>query len=292
MRVTIIGSGSSSGTPAIDWGWGRCDPENPRNRRQRASILVQERDTTVLVDASPDLREQLLGARIRHLDAVLFTHSHADHLHGIDDLRAVNRAMGAPLDVYADDETLALIDERFGYVFEALDPEAKVYYKPMLVPHGIGDGDAFSIGAIDIAVFEQDHGLSTSLGFRFGSVAYSTYVVVLSDDAPCRARRYRGLDHRNPGRDRTSDPRPRRQGSRLDRAGPTGACRVDAPQPPSGLCRVGGPAARRGRAGLRRHGHRDRRERGASVIRWRRDFTVCALGACGLGSKAGVDPIS
>lgn len=183
MRVTILGCGGASGTPAIDWGWGRCDPDNPRNRRLRPSILVEEGETRVLVDTSPDLREQLLKSRVNRLDAVLYTHYHADHLHGIDDLRQINRVLDAPLDTYADADTLARIRERFGYVFEPLDEKATVYYKPTLVPHEIGGGDVFQLGGIEVTAIEQDHGHCASLGFRFGPIAYSTDLVELTDDA-------------------------------------------------------------------------------------------------------------
>lgn len=191
IRVTILGSGSSSGTPAVDWGWGRCDPDNIKNRRTRPSILVESGTTRILVDSTPDLREQLLAARVRELDAVVYTHAHADHLHGIDDLRAINRAMNAPLDTYADGKTLEVLRTRFGYVLEPLDEGARFYYKPTLTPHEIADGELFSIGDIEIAAFSQDHGFSTTLGFRFGSVAYTTDVVELSEEA---FERLEGID--------------------------------------------------------------------------------------------------
>lgn len=183
MQVTFLGTGGSSGTPAVDRGWGACDPENPKNRRLRPSILVQNDDTTILVDTSPDLRQQLLEANVRSLDAVLYTHDHADHLHGIDDLRPVNRAMNAPLDVFADSDTLAAISERFGYVFEPLDPSATVYYKPTLMPHTLSGGETFTVGSLDITAFRQDHGYGSTLGFRFGDLAYSTDVVDLPEDS-------------------------------------------------------------------------------------------------------------
>ncbi len=191
IRVTILGSGSSSGTPAIDWGWGRCDPDNIKNRRTRPSILVESGTTRILVDSTPDLREQLLAARVRELDAVVYTHAHADHLHGIDDLRAINRAMNAPLNTYADAPTLEVLRTRFGYVLEPLNEGAQFYYKPTLIPHVIADGELFSIGDIEIAAFSQDHGFSTTLGFRFGSVAYTTDVVELSEEA---FERLEGID--------------------------------------------------------------------------------------------------
>lgn len=183
MRVTILGCGGSSGTPAVDWGWGKCDPSNPRNYRLRPSILVEEGETRILVDTSPDLRQQLLNAEVTRLNAVLFTHYHADHLNGIDDLRPINRVMNAPLDAYGDKETLSVIDERFGYVFEPLAVDAKVYYKPTLIPRTLSDMDVFQVGDIEIATFVQDHGYCDTLGFRFGPIAYTTDVVELPEHA-------------------------------------------------------------------------------------------------------------
>ncbi|MBT4932715.1 MAG: MBL fold metallo-hydrolase [Rhodospirillaceae bacterium] len=183
MKVTILGCGGSSGTPAVGRGWGKCDPNNPKNSRLRPSILVENGDTCLLVDTSPDLRQQLLNADVKRLDSVLFTHYHADHLHGIDDLRQINREMNAAIDVYADADTLRVIDERFGYVLEPLAENADMYYKPTLVPHELNDGDALGIGDIDIQVFTQDHGFCDTLGFRFGPIAYTTDVVELPDRA-------------------------------------------------------------------------------------------------------------
>jgi len=179
VKITILGCGSSMGVPLIGGDWGDCDPAEPRNRRRRVSILVENGSTRLLVDTSPDLREQLLSAEINTLDAVLYTHAHADHLHGIDDLRAINVALKAPLDVYADAATMNLIRERFGYVFQPL--KGDYYYKPTLVPKLI-DGP-FSVGGIAVTSFVQDHGFSTTLGYRFGPVAYSTDVVNLDDRA-------------------------------------------------------------------------------------------------------------
>lgn len=183
MRIRILGSGASSGTPAIDWGWGRCDPRNPKNRRTRPAILVEHEGTRLLVDTPPELREQLIAAKVNTVDAVLYTHSHADHLHGIDDLRAINRARMAPLDAYADARTLEVIRVRFPYVLEPLVEGASFYYKPTLVPHIVADGDSFMIGSIPVLAFEQSHGFSMTLGFRFGAVAYTTDVVELPEHA-------------------------------------------------------------------------------------------------------------
>ena len=183
MKVTILGCGGSSGTPAIDWGWGKASPDNPKNRRLRPSVLVEEGGSRLLVDTSPDLRQQLLNAEVRTLDAVLFTHYHADHLHGIDDLRPINRMLNAPLDAYADAETLDAIASSFSYVFEPLAEDAKVYYKPTLIPHEVKDRDAFRVGEIDVSAFVQDHGYCDTLGFRFGPIAYTTDVVELPEHA-------------------------------------------------------------------------------------------------------------
>jgi len=180
VKITILGCGAAGGVPMISVGWGRCDPANPRNRRRRPSILVEEEGTTVLVDTSPDLRDQLLDAGVRHLDAVLYTHAHADHVHGIDDLREVNRAMGHSIDVFADADTLADIEARFAYVFTPIGPGAKTIYKPLLICHAVDQ--TFQVGPLTITPFEQDHGYSRSTGFRFGArAAYSTDVLNLPE---------------------------------------------------------------------------------------------------------------
>jgi phosphoribosyl 1,2-cyclic phosphate phosphodiesterase len=184
MKITILGCGGASGSPSINVGWGLCDPNNPRNRRRRQSILVEEGPTTILVDTSPDLRDQLLDAKVRRLDAVLYTHAHADHLHGIDDLREINRAMKGPVDCYATRQTLQQILERFDYVFkDAGHGEAmRVVFRPWLIPHEI-DG-SFKVGDIAVDHFEQDHGFGNiTTGFRFGSAAYSTDVNELPEES-------------------------------------------------------------------------------------------------------------
>jgi phosphoribosyl 1,2-cyclic phosphate phosphodiesterase len=133
-----------------------------------------------LIDTSPDLREQLIDARVGRLDAVVMTHAHADHLHGIDDLRALNRLMGQEIPLWADTKTLAEIRRRFGYVFDPPSEPGR-FYKPCLVAHEISG--PFAIDGIAIAPFAQDHGFSTTLGFRIGPMAYSTDVVELDDTA-------------------------------------------------------------------------------------------------------------
>ncbi len=178
MRVTILGCGGSSGVPLVGNFWGDCDPGEPRNRRRRVSILIDQGETRVLVDTSPDLREQLLDARVDRLSAVVLTHAHADHLHGIDDLRSINYLTRAPLPLYGAPATLEEVERRFGYALKPLPPSGE-YYRPALVPVPI-DGERFTIGAIAFRCFDQDHGIGgTTLGLRFGDVAYSTDVVRL-----------------------------------------------------------------------------------------------------------------
>lgn len=174
VKATILGCGPSGGVPTIADGWGACDPKNPKNRRLRPSILVEEGDTRVLVDTSPDLRQQLLNAGVRRLDAVLYTHAHADHLHGVDDLRGINRAMQAALPVYADAATEAILKQRFEYVTTPLADGVELYYKPVLDLRRIAPGDCFTVGGMEIVAYDQDHGYSRTIGYRFGPLAYST----------------------------------------------------------------------------------------------------------------------
>ncbi|MGO8919878.1 MAG: MBL fold metallo-hydrolase, partial [Stellaceae bacterium] len=169
----MLGCGPSWGVPRIGGDWGDCDPQEPRNRRRRVSVLVEEGGSTLLIDTSPDLREQLLDAGVQRIDAVLFTHAHADHLHGIDDLRSVNRLMQSGIPIFASAQTLAEINRRFGYVFDPVKPGRQTaWYKPVLEPQAV-DGP-FSAAGIAVMPFIQDHGFSKNLGFRIGGFAYST----------------------------------------------------------------------------------------------------------------------
>jgi len=175
MKVTLLGCGPSSGVPTTIGDWGVCDPSNPRNRRRRPSIAVQQDDCTVLVDTSPDLREQMLSAGLREVDAVLYTHLHADHVMGIDDLRVVRRHMGRNIQAYAAPDVLEGLKRRFGYLFAGVqDPED--LYRPIIDGHEI-DGPITLGPFAAILPIEQDHGICASLGFRFGKFAYSTDVV-------------------------------------------------------------------------------------------------------------------
>jgi len=179
MKATILGCGTSSGVPVIRLGWGDCDPQEPRNRRRRASILVETDESILLVDTTPDLREQLIDAQVKRLDAVLYTHAHADHCHGIDDLRWICQFNGRPLPTYGAATHLDELRSRFEYVFTPI--KGDFYYKPVLDPRDV-DGP-FRVGDIEVVPFEQDHGYSTTLGFRFGPIAYTTDAVRLDEAA-------------------------------------------------------------------------------------------------------------
>ena len=184
LRITILGCGSSGGVPRLGGHWGDCDPSEPRNRRQRCSILVERvaeaGTTTVLIDTSPDMRNQLLDAEVGRLDGVLYTHSHADHVHGLDDLRMIVINMRARLPVWADAPTKAALLDRFGYAF--IRPEGSMY-PPILDMNDITgdvtiDGPG---GQIVFTPFLVDHGGMDALGFRFDDVAYLPDVVRIPD---------------------------------------------------------------------------------------------------------------
>jgi phosphoribosyl 1,2-cyclic phosphate phosphodiesterase len=160
MKVRLLGCGTSSGVPRIGNDWGTCDPGEPKNRRRRVSILVEQDDTRVLVDTSPDLREQLLDAGVSKIDAVIWTHDHADHCHGIDDLRQIFHFTRQPVPGYARPETLAVLQRRFDYVFEGSSG-----YPPTVEPHVLPD--ALVVGALDIRIIDQPHGSVTSAGICF-----------------------------------------------------------------------------------------------------------------------------
>jgi phosphoribosyl 1,2-cyclic phosphate phosphodiesterase len=187
LTVTILGCGSSGGEPRVGSGWGACDPTNPKNRRRRCSILVERTGdagtTTVLVDTSPDLREQLLDARVQRLDAVLFTHEHADHVHGIDDLRPLVIHTRRRIPVYADHTTGELLRMRFGYCFH--QPPGSDY-PPILTEHRIEAGVPVEIdgpgGILSGLPFTLRHGHGEALGFRFGRFAYVNDVSAVPDE--------------------------------------------------------------------------------------------------------------
>jgi phosphoribosyl 1,2-cyclic phosphate phosphodiesterase len=190
LELTILGCGSSGGVPRADGNWGVCDPADPRNRRTRCSLMVRrisdeppERWTTVLVDASPELREQTAAAGARRLDALLMTHDHADQSHGIDDIRAFALRQRARIPCHADCATEATLLRRFGYVFlgeKSYPPIADIVRIP---PHGVPWSVDGPSGPIPVVTFDQDHGEVRSVGYRFGPAAYSSDVLALPPDA-------------------------------------------------------------------------------------------------------------
>ncbi|WP_132461104.1 MBL fold metallo-hydrolase [Rhodovulum marinum] len=186
LRFTILGCGSSGGVPRLGGHWGACDPDDPRNRRQRCSMLVEregaEGTTRVLIDTSPDLRAQLLQAGIGTLDAVVYTHSHADHVHGIDDLRQIVFNTRQRLPVWADGATQDALFARFGYAF--IQPEGSPY-PPILDMHTIDgpvhvDGPG---GRITLSPFRVNHGAIDALGFRIAGLAYLPDVSEIYDES-------------------------------------------------------------------------------------------------------------
>ena len=183
MKVTVLGCGGSGGVPLVGNIWGACNPANPRNRRRRVSVHVEHAGTGILIDASPDLRVQLLDADIRRLDAVLFTHDHADHSHGIDDLRFLKTGRkDEPIEAWAAPETMAVLAQRFDYIFRQNEKGSGVLYRPFLQARQV-DGP-FRIRDLPVVPFRQQHGLgSFSLGYRIGPMAYSTDVVGLDEPA-------------------------------------------------------------------------------------------------------------
>ncbi len=182
MRVTILGCGTSGGVPRPGGKdglgeWGAANPQDSRNRRRRCSILVQDKGKTLLVDTSPDLRAQLLDAQVERVDAVLWTHEHADQVHGIDDLRPYALRQGR-IEAWADQHTFSVLRRRFGYCFEA---EGDGFYNPIYQPNLI-EGP-FNAAGLPVVPFVQNHGSISSLGFRFGRLAYANDVVTLPDSA-------------------------------------------------------------------------------------------------------------
>ncbi len=178
FQITILGCGSSGGVPRVGGDWGACDPAHPKNRRRRCSILVErftgDQKTVVLVDTSPDLREQLLAAGVTRLDGILLTHAHADHVHGIDDVRPLVIKMKRRIGAYMDHPTSELVLSRFSYIFQT-PPGSQ--YPPLLDPFALEPASPCSIkgpgGAISALPFRLEHGDMDALGFRFGDVAYT-----------------------------------------------------------------------------------------------------------------------
>lgn len=188
MKVRILGSGTSSGVPRIGNDWGACDPTEPRNFRTRSSILVEHDDTRILVDTSPDMRQQLLAAGVSTVDAVIWTHEHADHVFGIDDLRQIYHALGRPVQGYARPRTAAALRRQFGYVFEG-----NRGYPPTVELNELPD--RLRIGAIEVGIVDQPHGGITSAGLRFEAAGkMAGYATDISAMTPEMQAHYQHLD--------------------------------------------------------------------------------------------------
>ncbi len=186
MRVQILGCGGSAGVPSIGGpdgagDWGACDPAEPRNARTRSSIVIEGPAGRVLVDTSPDMRGQLLANRIPGIDAFIFTHAHADHVTGLDDVRLLNRIAGRPLPAYATKTTLDELERRFDYAFKPWRPP--LFYRPVLEVRAIEPGETIDVAGLSIRTFDQDHHVMRTLGLRVGGFGYSTDVVRLDDAA-------------------------------------------------------------------------------------------------------------
>ena len=198
LAVTILGCGSSGGVPRLGGGWGACDPENPMNRRRRCSILVEQSAnndsgiTRVLVDTSPDLRQQLLDLEVDRLDAILLSHSHADHIHGMDDVRPLVIHNHKRIDLYMDQATSDVVKAGFGYIFET-PPGSQ--YAPMLTEKRLQPGRGAALdgpgGVVDVMPFLVHHGEIDALGFRFGNIAYTPDLI---DIPPESIAALEGLD--------------------------------------------------------------------------------------------------
>jgi len=194
LTLTILGCGSSGGVPRIGGEWGACDPANPKNRRRRCSLLATRTSaagrTNVLVDASPDLREQMLTEQVKHLDAVWLTHDHADHTHGLDDLRPFFLMGRKPVPLYADAYTSTTMLRRFGYCFEgakgypAICHLHELHHGRELEAQGAG-------GEIKAMAVPVTHGDITALCFKFGNAAYVPDVNAIS---PTSMAELTGLD--------------------------------------------------------------------------------------------------
>lgn len=184
LQFTILGSGSSGGVPRADGAWGACDPTEPRNRRTRCSLLVRRKsdvdgapETTVLIDTAPELRQQAAAAGVTRLDAVLYTHDHADQTHGIDDLRAFWIRQRRRTPCFMDAPTYQSLTRRFAYVFEGEGGYPPICDARRLPPLGLGWSIDGPSGEIPVLTFDQDHGGVRSIGYRIGPVAYSSDIV-------------------------------------------------------------------------------------------------------------------
>ena len=186
MRVIVLGAGGSTGVPSLGGvdgrgDWGACDPGEPRNRRTRSSIVIEGPAGRVLVDTGPDMRAQLLACGVPRIDAIVFTHSHADHITGLDDVRLLNRLAKKALPAFGTPTTMAEIQRRFDYAFRPF--EGPVFYRPVLETNLVEPGQGFTACGLEFSTQDQDHHVMRTLGLRVGGFAYSTDVVRLDEMA-------------------------------------------------------------------------------------------------------------
>ena len=187
MKVTLLGVGVSAGLPQIGGpggfgDWGKTDPSEPRNRRTRSSIVIESLENKrILVDTSPDVRLQLTSNGIGRIDALIYTHAHADHIAGLDEIRILNRLLGAPLPAYTDARTWGELHKRFDYAFRPFD--GGFFYRPVLDPHTVAPGNIVEIQGLPVQFIDQDHGTIRSLGLRINNFAYCTDLVRLDETA-------------------------------------------------------------------------------------------------------------
>ena len=223
VTLTILGCGSSAGVPRPALGWGACDPNNPKNRRRRCSLLVERTGahgtTRIVIDTSPDLREQLIDAKVDHIDAVFLTHEHADQTHGIDDLRSVVLHQRRRIPVYFNQSTAKDIMARFSYCFIA--PEGSDY-PPILTRHSIEAGESHETegkgGPVKLSAFLVHHGKIPALGFRIGAAAYTPDLHDIPAGELAGAGEPRPLDRRRAALCRPSQPFQRQRRAVMDRA--------------------------------------------------------------------------
>jgi phosphoribosyl 1,2-cyclic phosphate phosphodiesterase len=189
MKLTFLGTGTSFGVPQLGCGCEVCRSPDPRDRRTRVGAVVElDGGTRILIDTPPELRIQLIAAGISDVDAVLFTHDHADHTHGIDDLRAITVRRAAPLTVYGSAETLAALTKKFDYIFDPAIKARPASSKPEGEARVITPGKAFRIGDVDVMPIALPHGPSTVMGYRIGPLGYVTDAKMLPDEAVSKLR--------------------------------------------------------------------------------------------------------